>query len=66
MEAGAAGEQVAARGVLTGTSHNRSTASPEIINLMSGTGTEAQIDPVTLARLDYGLFLALIRMGTSK
>jgi hypothetical protein len=33
---------------------------------MSGTGTEAQIDTVTLARLDYGLFLALRRMGTSK
>ena len=66
MEAGAAGEQVAARGVMTATSQNRSTASPENINLMSGTGTEAQIDPVTLARLDYGLFLALRRMGTSK
>jgi hypothetical protein len=24
------------------------------------------IDPVTLARLDYGLFLALRRMGTSR
>lgn len=24
------------------------------------------IDPITLARLDYGLFLALRRMGTSK
>jgi hypothetical protein len=51
---------------MTATSQNRTSASPENINLMSGTGTEAQIDPVTLARLDYGLFLALRRMGTSK
>jgi hypothetical protein len=33
-------------------------------------GTEAAagpaIDPMTLARLDYGLFLALRRMGTSR
>ena len=27
---------------------------------------KTDIDPVTLARLDYGLFLALRRMGTSK
>ncbi len=33
---------------------------------MSGTDAAGQIDPVTLARLDYGLFLALRRMGTSK
>ncbi len=25
-----------------------------------------EIDPITLARLDYGLFLALRRMGTSR
>ena len=28
--------------------------------------TSDSIDPITLARLDYGLFLALRRMGTSK
>ena len=33
-----------------------------------GTDTAAgqAIDPMTLARLDYGLFLALRRMGTSR
>ena len=30
------------------------------------TATAPAIDPMTLARLDYGLFLALRRMGTSR
>ena len=51
---------------MTGTSQNRTAVPLEQVNLMSGTDAAGQIDPVTLARLDYGLFLALRRMGTSK
>jgi hypothetical protein len=29
-------------------------------------GPETQIDPMTLVRLDYGLFTALRKLGTSK
>jgi hypothetical protein len=56
-------------GVMTTTPQIEPRAAGNSVTAPPG-GTDADvksaIDPVTLARLDYGLFLALRRMGTSR
>ena len=51
-------------GVMTATSQVGSQDT-DVANGGTETTPGPSIDPMTLARLDYGLFLALRRMGTS-
>ena len=44
--------------------HLNSSENPPGYQVKPGRG--AEIDPMTLARLDYGLFNALRKLGTSK
>jgi hypothetical protein len=50
---------------MTATSHLGSQDAG-VANGGADTAARPKIDPMTLARLDYGLFLALRRMGTSR
>lgn len=52
-------------GVMT-TTTPVSTDGANAAPVLPEAAANSAIDPVTLARLDYGLFLALRRMGTSK
>jgi hypothetical protein len=54
---------------MTATSQiEHATASDNLKATVAAASADAcsPIDPMTLARLDYGLFLALRRMGTSR
>ena len=50
----------------TGEGGARSDIESGLIRGASNSNIEASIDPMTLARLDIGLFRALSKLGTSK